>query len=181
MLDFDAQEWVRRMERLAEIVWPTITELSEERGAKQASYKDKRRRATKPLKVKTKVMVEELPKSSFASPTYAGPYSIVRCDRNGAYTLIDETGALVSNKFNRDKLKVVGFVDVEEEAFEVTKLLDHRDRQSGVGREFLVRWKGYTEAEDSWVSEDEITVLALKEYWDGVALANADDMEEDDG
>lgn len=44
----------------------------------------------------------------------------------------------------------------EGEAYEVERLVDARPSKGGKGREFLLKWEGYDEAENTWEHESNI-------------------------
>jgi len=53
---------------------------------------------------------------------------------------------------------------IKEEHYEIQQILD--DRNVDGKSEFLVRWKGYGEEDDSWVKhEDFDDVNVIKKYW----------------
>lgn len=59
-------------------------------------------------------------------------------------------------------------IQVEDETYyEIEKVLQHRTRKCGRGvrREYLVKWKGYSEKHNSWEAEDNLTVFAVDSYW----------------
>src|SRR5271156_2396840 len=61
--------------------------------------------------------------------------------------------------------------------YEVERILDERVKRKK--KEFLVRWKGYTEEEDSWEPaqwmEEEIPLL-VEEFYDWTPNASHDDL-----
>lgn len=56
-------------------------------------------------------------------------------------------------------------VDGEEE-YQVEAVLDHRVIKRGRGQreEYLIRWKGYTEADDQWVPKHDVGLLLIQAY-----------------
>jgi hypothetical protein len=56
-------------------------------------------------------------------------------------------------------------VDGEEE-FQVETVLDHRTIQRGRGtkEEYLIRWAGYTAADDQWVPKEDVGLPLIKAY-----------------
>ena len=66
------------------------------------------------------------------------------------------------------KIKVIdpeAYVDAS--TFIVDKLVAHRDNPVK-GREYLVRWSGYSSDADEWVEQKNITFAAIKIYLDSV-------------
>lgn len=50
-----------------------------------------------------------------------------------------------------------------EREYEVEKVLEHRDPKKEK-REYLIRWSGYNESEDSWEPETNLSSGTLKKY-----------------
>jgi hypothetical protein len=62
----------------------------------------------------------------------------------------------------------------EEREFEVEKILDHRDYEQIKLREFLVKWSGYDETENTWEPEENLRHCKerLQDYWKRVQKVN---------
>jgi hypothetical protein len=61
----------------------------------------------------------------------------------------------------------LAFDDEGEPWFEVEAVLEHRDVSRGrrVAREYLIKWKGYDHAHNTWEPERNLNDLALNSYW----------------
>ncbi|KAF9312679.1 hypothetical protein BG006_004299, partial [Podila minutissima] len=69
------------------------------------------------------------------SPRYEGPYTVVRRTTGGSYVLKDGTGALLGRNFAPSQLKLVLDDFEETTAYEVEKILNHRE-EPGEGVEY---------------------------------------------
>jgi hypothetical protein len=56
--------------------------------------------------------------------------------------------------------------------WEIEGIVEHRSSGRGAN-EYLVRYKGYTEADDEWLNEQALETApgAIKEYWARVAIS----------
>jgi hypothetical protein len=100
------------------------------------------------------------------TPIYEGPYEVVRKTASGNYTLRDEMGLLIPRDFTPSELKLVSqdALVALEEIYEFDGIVDHRGEAGH--REYKVRWKNYTAAEDSWITSDMFTdPQAITNYW----------------
>lgn len=55
----------------------------------------------------------------------------------------------------------------EEEEYEIESIVDHQEKKFGKQLGFLVKWKGYGEEDNSWVSEEDAQNAKdiIVEYW----------------
>ena len=90
---------------------------------------------------------------------WAGPYTVVQCVGDVAYKLELPTDWRIRDVFHVSQLKpVVSQVEVEgaievdgAQEFEVERILGHRVVRGTW--EYLVKWKGYGDYENSWVRD----------------------------
>lgn len=103
------------------------------------------------------------------APLYDGPYTVVRKNKGGSYELKDEQNELLHRNYVPSELKVVNIDEthIEDTYVEVEYIRDHR---GGPGkREYLVKWKGYGERENSWQKADDFSdPTIIQKYWDKV-------------
>ena len=128
------------------------------------------------LKSGTKVMVLDQHRSSKWEPIYEGPYEIVRQDQGGAYVLKDELGEIMEPKRTIEMLKPIEdestTIKDNRDSFEIEKLLDHKLTKDGY--EYLVKWKGYSEKDNSWVKAKDFNgQKMLVKYWRGKKKKNS--------
>jgi len=97
---------------------------------------------------------------------YDGPFKIIHRTAGGSYVLEDYDGKLLANHFPPHDLDVIsGEPKEKDKSYEVEKIITHR--KSPDGFEYLVRWKGYTSAEDSWEPSSNFDSLqTIRNYWD---------------
>ena len=86
-------------------------------------------------------------------PRYVGPFEVLASVGKNAYKLQLPSSMAVHPVFNVSLLPVE--LDVEGDVYyEVEALLTH---DGGYRRQkYLVRWKGYDESEDTWITEEEL-------------------------
>jgi hypothetical protein len=75
-------------------------------------------------------------------------------------------GLLITRDFTPSELKLVSqdAIVAKEEVYEFDGIVDHRGEAGH--REYKVRWKNYTAADDSWITADMFTdPQAIINYW----------------
>lgn len=106
---------------------------------------------------------------------YIGPFEVLKKIGKNAYRLqLPPKYGRIHNTFHVSLLEpfhrrpgyvVPEAIDIDnEEEWEVEKILDMRETRQG--KQYLVRWKGFSEAEDAWEPAEHIANAqeALKEY-----------------
>ncbi|KAI3998119.1 hypothetical protein K525DRAFT_281522 [Schizophyllum commune Loenen D] len=73
----------------------------------------------------------------------------------------DETCAMSDNNSNSGG-------NESEEEYEIERILNHQEKRFGRQRGYFVKWKGYGEADNSWVAEEDAANAKdlITEYWD---------------
>ncbi|CEP07644.1 hypothetical protein [Parasitella parasitica] len=103
------------------------------------------------------------------TPSCMGPYTIVRKTKGGYYVLSDETGLLMDRDYTPSELKAISQDNILNEddgnhIYEIEGILDHRGTGSNI--EYKIRWKGYSQEEDSWLRPEMIThEHTIQQYW----------------
>jgi hypothetical protein len=161
----DTDELLKRIEYMSDIVFPAIKERTDvyNRFMKQ-QFDDHHRLIDFPVGSFVVVKKKGIRKS--LTPIYEGPYEVVRKTASGNYTLRDEMGLLIPRDFTPSELKLVSqdALVALEEIYEFDGIVDHRGEAGH--REYKVRWKNYTAAEDSWITSDMFTdPQAITNYW----------------
>ena len=155
------------MQWMNQIIYPHVAEkvrarqeVGVEKFAQSHHIKDSR------LRPGTMVMALDPTRASKLDPRYEGPYKILRCNRGGAYEIQDMTGETLKRRFPPGALKQVSNKLAEQDpVYEVQAILEHRGPAHA--REYLVRWKGYTNAHDSWEPSSHFEQQRIiADYWD---------------
>jgi len=145
-------------------------------------YYDKKHKATR-FKVGDKVMlatkhIRQLRPSQKLSDKYLGPFKVIKTIGNHgqAYQLQLPSKYRIHDTFhvsllepwrerNGEETEPLP-IEVENEfEYEVKSIQAHQDKKKG--REYLIRWKGYSPAEDSWEPESHLSNAkqAIQNYW----------------
>ena len=101
------------------------------------------------------------------TPRYEGPFQVVTRTSHGSYVLKDGTGKVLTRHFAPSQLKLVLDDYEETETYEVEKILDHRASDtSAKANEYFVKWKGYSDDDNTWEPEDHfIERQCITNYW----------------
>jgi len=135
-------ELEKRMQVLTELVYPTVTEITEKNQALlQKQWNARHKIVTDAFPDGSFVMIRNLTKKGKWDQTWNGPLKVMRRNQGGAYILQDSTGALLPKNIPPSQMKLIdragnaGFDDT----YEVDSVLNHR-REKNV-EQYLVKWK----------------------------------------
>ena len=93
---------------------------------------------------------------------YVGPYRIVDRTSLGNYVLVSNSGTRLREATPISKLKKCT-VD-NEESYEVERILEHR--KIGKAFQYFVKWLGYSNADCSWINEEDFEDPGtVRNYW----------------
>jgi hypothetical protein len=126
----------------------------------------------------TKVMALDQTRGSKWDPVYEGPYEVIQQHTGGAYSLKDSLGRTMERRQTVDMLKVITEPNSAEirpkksgKHYSVETIKGHR--QTSNGFEFLVKWKNYSDKDNSWVkAEDFNGQKMIKKYWKSNSNSN---------
>lgn len=162
-----------RFELMNKVVFPAISSRTEEYSTRVYDEFMKRHKIIKDdFPPGALVMKQVLPRANKATPAWDGPYFVVRRNRGGSYLLRDATGCLLPGTHPISQLRLVSYENnISPDSFEVEKIISHRG--STGNREYLIRWKRFSEDDDSWVPAKGINSLeCIVEYWDSLRKAS---------
>lgn len=161
-------ELLQRIEYMSDIVFPAIKERTDVYNKMMKDQFDRKHRLVN-IPVGSFVVVRKKGIQKSLAPVYEGPYQVVRkTDRNN-YTLKDELGLLLPREYTPSEMKLVSqdAVIAKEDIYEFDAIVDHRGEPGS--REYKIRWKNYTAADDSWITADMFTdTQAIVNYWKSV-------------
>ena len=93
---------------------------------------------------------------------YVGPYKIEGRTKLGNYNLVTKSGARLKESTPISKLKKCIISNADE--YEVEAILKHAKDPSGF--RYLVKWKGYDAAQNSWIQEEDfVSPDFVRDYW----------------
>jgi transposase InsO family protein len=176
VVPLDLNTWKHRQQQVLSLIYPAISDKIMVAKNKMVERLNQYRRQLKENSIPAGAIVmlidplylNDPSKKPKWEPKYIGPYTVVRRARNGAYVLKDMTGDILDRRVPADQLKLVKrqlkSPPEKSEFFEVAEVLDHRGDPGAY--EYLVRWKGYDESENSWVPQQNFQDTAcITAYW----------------
>ena len=163
-------DWKEHQEKILSIIYPAVSDRIKSGKDKMLHSLASKRKLLLPTSIPegSTVMLKDPHRTNKFEPKYIGPYTIIRRARNGAYVLRDGTGDILDRHVPADQLKIIfkgkRQVNPEDEVFEINKILDHRGEPGHY--EYLVRWKGYQEDQDSWEPQSSFQDFkVIESYW----------------
>lgn len=98
-------------------------------------------------------------------PRYEGPYKVVRRTRGGTYVLAEGDGTLLRRNYAPNQLKMIQLPTEDlPQTYEVEAVLDSRKTDQGA-QEYLVKWRGYSAAHNTWEPVDNFQDLKIIEEY----------------
>jgi hypothetical protein len=85
-------------------------------------------------------------------PRYFGPYTVASITKCGNYKLKNTEIIILHKSYPLEKLKLTKETDNSDQIFTVEKILD--DRIFRRQQQYLVKWKGFSESNNSWEIEE---------------------------
>ena len=164
------EELVEKFKLMHKLVYPAVADRVHEQQARTALELDGKRDIAE-FPIGSFVMVKDIFRKGKLSPRYEGPYKVVRKTKGGTYSLLDHDNSLLPRNFAPSQITMVAPRERSDEtSYVVESILKHRGRQGAY--QYLVKWRGFSAAENSWVPEnnfDDIEVIAT--YWRAQAQA----------
>jgi hypothetical protein len=153
---------------IANIVWPAVANNQSIISKKRETILNiNRHTITSPYPEGSAVMIKNIKRTQKTDALWLGPYTVVRCNRGGAYTLQHQDGTILPRDVPPSQLKFLTDhpSDFDQaDIYQINKVTNHR--QKGNKYEYLVRWKNYNGDHDSWIPYSGfIETDTITEYW----------------
>lgn len=144
--DVTPKEFENRLQLIQQVVFPSINTrvTNVQRSLNEAWNK---RHSLRIFPVGSYVMVKNNAPINKLDLRYLGPFKILKKSKGGSYILCNAAGDILKRRFPPNLLKI-SKLDHACDSHHVEKIIDSKivDRKEY----FLVRWFGYTAAEDTW-------------------------------
>jgi hypothetical protein len=172
---FSEEEVNTLHQRVLNVVYPELLSMVEARQRKQstkhnAGVKDvKAAVAKRRIPLGSTVMIKDMERRLGTDPFWLGPFVVREVTRNGCYRVQDERGELLARKVPRDQLKLIVAARagtapvVSGDVYLVDSIVAHRGVEAK--REYLIHWRGFSEAERTWEPAANIQPSLLRDYW----------------
>ena len=148
MKEVNEEEIKRNWDKMNKTILPAINERVVEREEQRAAKWDATHNVIDRYTPGQFVMAKEVVPGSKWNEKWVGPFEVIRCNRNGAYTLRNALGEEEPYRFPPNHLIHISHYEFpEEESHEVKRILDARG--SYPNYEYLVQWRN-KDLQDTW-------------------------------
>ena len=158
----DIASWQKTCTDRFDKMFPSTCLRREEAKTRWTQEKDTTHRITRILlTVGTMVMLKDVVRTAKNEPPWIGPYTIVRAQLPGIYTLADTTGAIFHRDVPLEHLKrLEGAKLANSFGHALEKIIDHRDQATDEGliREYEVLWTDKSKTWEVKESFDDSTI-----------------------
>jgi hypothetical protein len=166
------QEELKKHKRVLDQIHPAIQESRRTKRLKTAERFNATHKIVPPLEPGTRVLILHESKASKHDQNWIGPYVVDSVNKTGSYQLKNDWGGIIRRARSQIKLYHEKPDREERKSHRVDLIIKHRGR--GKKTQYLVKWTGYSHAENSWVPADDFDDKSLiKEYWDKKAPKRA--------
>ncbi|SAL98530.1 hypothetical protein [Absidia glauca] len=165
MSDTGTDEIYKKINDMPEIVLPAIAQRTQDiRDASQKKFDKTLKIIDYPIG--SLVSIRKPTRTVQMEPKFNGPFTVVRKNKGGAYTLQQRDGELLPKQYPPSALKSVSEDPrtSSEERWEVQSIIDHKGTPGKY--EYKVRWKGYDADADTWEPTSYFDDIdTIKQYW----------------
>ena len=154
------------------------TRVSQARQRAQQDKAHSHQLVTETLPIGSVVFLRSLAmRKKLSGPRFLGPYKVHRVCGGRNYQLVSPDGKLLKRSCPLDQLRTIAtdvaaniwsqaITNSRDILYPVDRILDHRVAGVGGGREYLVRWSGFSHEFDSWEPESQIAHPdIISQYW----------------
>jgi transposase InsO family protein len=168
--EMNMDEWLEYQQKLIRLIYPAVGQRAAALNEQRRQQLDRLRHVVqKQLPVGTIVLLRDptylkgQPKPKMASKWLPSKYRVIDVGKNNAYKLCNEdTGQELDRRVTLDQMRRISGPSVPDaeaaedrgEEYEIEFVIGDRNEQGRT--EYLVRWKGYDEDDDSWVKAEHL-------------------------